>query len=390
MTRPVRRPIILGLPDTLPASPFATAREMYRLAGSNSGNLAFTAAIRRHLVGWGDPANLGWNATAEQIRTGGDICVIPGANKLGRHTNLGGIAGLLERVEIPIVAISLGAQSDIDYGIPEIPEGTLRWVKAIADRAPSSYENIGVRGEFTRRVLHEYGFDRVRVLGCPSLFLNPSAGLGRLIEGNVTDPPSHVAVAAGGPKWRHLARIEHSLTRIVTATHGAYICQSPVAMMAIARGELGTLSPEQLQSCRDYVDGEMSMQEFREWVRQYAVVFYDVGAWMEFLRRFDFVVGTRIHGVMLGLQVGVPSLCIVSDSRTRELCETMDIPHVFARDCRRGLDREQLAAMFRERFDASRFDANRRWLAASLCAFLHANRLTASAELRKLAEPSPA
>ena len=200
MTRPVRRPIILGLPDTLPASPFATAREMYRLAGSNSGNLAFTAAIRRHLVGWGDPANLGWNATPEQIRTGGDICVIPGANKLGRHTNLGGIAGLLERVEIPIVAISLGAQSDIDYGIPEIPEGTLRWVKAIADRAPSSYENIGVRGEFTRRVLHEYGFDRVRVLGCPSLFLNPSAGLGRLIEGNVTDPPSHVAVAAGGPK----------------------------------------------------------------------------------------------------------------------------------------------------------------------------------------------
>ena len=381
-----RRPIVFGLRDSIPESPFLNSREVSRLSGGNAGNFAFTAAIRRQLVGWGDPVSLGWRATPKQLRAAGEICVIPGANKLGTHADMGKIAERIEDADMPTVVISLGAQSSIDYRIPKLPAGTLRWLRAIVDRAPMDYDNVGVRGQFTRRVLAEYGFAKVRVLGCPSLFLNPSARLGRLLERNAAEPPRHIAVAAGGPKWRHLARIEQSLTRMVTATNGAYICQRPFVMTAMARGEFDGLSPTELERCRVYVDRDMSMPDFLLWMRHHAVVFYDALAWMEFLRGFDFVVGTRIHGVMLGIQVGVPGLCIVSDSRTRELCETMDVPHVFARDYLRGLGRDQLYGLFQERFDASRFDANRRRLAASYCTFLHANRLTASAELETLAE----
>ena len=382
------RPFILGLRDSIPGAVFLGSRECYRLAGRNTGNFVFTVAIKHHITGWDDPSPVNWAEASGRLRQRGRICVIPGANKLGPHNDLGRAAEILERARVPVVVITLGAQSNVDYRIPEIPEGTLRWVRAIEKRRASDCENIGVRGDFSRRVLASYGFDGVRVIGCPSLFFNPSNSLGSVIARNARALPTRIAVAAGGPGRSHLARIERSLTRMVTATGGAYICQAPLALTAIARGDFGELSDKELESCRVYVDPDMSVEQFKRWIRRHAVVFFDVWAWMEFLRDFDFVVGTRIHGVLLGIQVGIPGLCIVSDSRTRELCETMNIPHALARDCRGGLDIEQLAGMFREQFDGAQFDCNRRTLAANYLAFLVGNRLQPSNHLRGLAGPS--
>ena len=383
--RPSIRPFILGLRDSIPESVLLGSRECYRLAGRNTGNFAFTAAIKQQLTGWDDPPNVHWADASSCLRKQGRICVIPGANKLGPHQDLGGAAAILERAEIPIVVVTLGAQSNTDYRIPEIPEGTLSWIRAIVDRRVSDCENIGVRGEFSRTVLASYGFDGARVIGCPSLFLNPSNRLGSRIMRKARVLAPRVAVAAGGPGRGHLAGIERSLIRMVTATDGAYICQAPLAMTALARGDYDELDDGELDSCRTYVDPDMTVDQFKRWTRRHAVVFFDVWAWMEFLRDFDFVVGTRIHGVLLGMQVGVPGLCIVSDSRTRELCETMNIPHVFARDWRDGFDCEQMSELFREQFDGSRFDSNRRALAANYVAFLVGNRLQPTEELRALA-----
>lgn len=234
-------------------------------------------------------------------------------------------------------------------------------------------------------MLSAYGFENVRIVGCPSLFLNPSPALGRLIERKAGTAPRRVAVAAGGPRWKHLARIEQSLTRIVTSTDGAYVCQAPFSMLALAHGDETELSGEELDTCREYVDREMSIKDFRAWVRRFAAAFYDVPEWIEFLRAFDFVVGTRIHGVVLGLQAGIPALCVVSDSRTRELCETMAVPHVVARAYPGGFGRDELMSLFESRFNGDEFDANRRRLAVAYCALLQENRLVPDPVLRELA-----
>ena len=379
------RPFILGLGDSIPEAASLSTREIYRLAGRNTGNFVFTAAIRSQVAKWGNPPNVSLTAASGRLEEKGGVCVIPGANKLGPHMDMGAAADVMEKARIPVVTVSLGAQSNVDYRVPELPEGTLRWVKAIADRRWGNVENIGVRGEFSRHVLAAYGFDRVRVIGCPSLFLNPTERLGELIARNATALPTRVAVTAGGPGRRHLARIESSLAQIVTETAGAYICQAPFPMVALARGDFGALSEAELEACREYVDGGASNSAFKSWMRRHAHVFFDVSDWMEFLRDFDFVVGTRIHGVLLGIQVGVPSICIVSDSRTRELCETMDIPHVLARDHRDGLGRVELVRLFREQFDARRFDTKRRRLAANYLTFLKGNGLTAKGSWKSLA-----
>ena len=379
------RPFLFGISDSVPDGDLADSGDLYKRSGHNTGNFAFTSAVAGHLAGWADPMNVGWTSTPEQIRAAGDICVIAAANQLGKHIDMGKIAQRLQAADVPLVMISVGAQSSFDYGIPALPEGTLRWVREVSKRAPAGGVNVGVRGEFSRRVLAEHGLERVRVLGCPSLFLNPATRLGELIEQKAANVPERVAVAAGHPGWRHLARIEQSLTRMVSATDGAYVCQAPGSMMALGFGDMDRLDGADLEACRNYVDGAMSSSEFRVWVRRHAVVFHDVPRWIDFLRDFDFVVGTRIHGVVLGLQAGVPALCIAFDSRTRELCETMAVPHIYARDYRRkGLDRTKLTGLFRRQFDAARFDANRSRLAAEYCAFLEDNLLMPRPALRAL------
>ncbi len=40
------------------------------------------------------------------------------------------------------------------------------------------------------------------------------------------------------------------------------------------------------------------------------------------------MITTRIHGAVLGTLAGVPTLCLVTDSRTYELCEQMGIPYI--------------------------------------------------------------
>ena len=129
----------------------------------------------------------------------------------------------------------------------------------------------------------------------------------------------------------------------------------------------------------------MELEDFVRWSERHGQAFFDAAVWMEHYRRFDFVVGTRIHGVMLALQAGVPALCIAHDSRTLELCETMKVPHVLARDHPQGLAEDQLWPLFH--FDGVEFDANRRRLCARYVAFLEGNGLQVADWVRLMAEP---
>ncbi|TON21089.1 hypothetical protein CGH62_24745, partial [Vibrio parahaemolyticus] len=57
-------------------------------------------------------------------------------------------------------------------------------------------------------------------------------------------------------------------------------------------------------------------------------LYYSVDQWMEDSARFDFSIGLRLHGNMAAWQSGTPAIWIYHDSRTRELAETMALPHI--------------------------------------------------------------
>jgi len=373
---------ILGINDQVDGSCFLTTDAAFGLTGFNTGNLAFHYAMN-HILG-GNQTFFPWGEPTDRLNDLGKTLVFPCANNLGPHANFGGLAKHFSNLQVPIVAVGMGAQGAPSYeGIPEVPEGTQNWVREISARSPSGAPNIGVRGPYTLEVLKHYGLaDRAVVTGCPTLFINPAPKLGQVIASRAEKPWKRIAIAGGHQGWRHLSKIEASLSKIMEASGGSYIVQSPVEMLALARGEADLLSVEALTSCRDYVYEGMDLEEFKAWSRHYFRVFFNVSEWMECLRGHDFVVGARIHGVMLGLQAGIPGLCIAHDSRTRELCETLLVPYVMAKDISRGTTPDDLRARFE--FDGEKFDENRRTLAGRFDEFLTNNMIESSSILQKI------
>jgi hypothetical protein len=113
-------------------------------------------------------------------------------------------------------------------------------------------------------------------------------------------------------------------------------------------------------SCAAYIRPDLDLAGFRTWCRRHAYAFFDVPGWLDFLRRFDFVVGTRFHGAMLAMQVGVPAAVIAHDSRTYELCATMGVPVRFHTEIDVPLTAQNLPELFP--FDPDEFLAKRRTL----------------------------
>lgn len=370
--------LLMGIAPSIPTAVHMDATGLNAAVGHNVGNLAFVHAIDQQLGGGltrfrrlHQPKGI--NDASEPI------AVLPCANHLSARLDMAGEAEHFTQITKPMVAIGLGAQAGISRSeLPDLPDGSVKWLRDLAERAPSDAPNISVRGEFTLRVLEKYGVGSSGVaLGCPTLFLSPQKDLGRQIGRAFDRPIRRVAVAAGHYKWKHMRDTERSLARLVEQTNGAYILQSPLEMLQAHRGEWDKLNDDTRRDMADTSNG--SEADIVDWYRRYSAAFFDIPAWMNYLRSFDFVIGPRIHGVMLGLQAGVPGVCIAHDSRTAELCETMAVPYVLHSEVRAGVALDDLKRMFV--FDDVAFDARRKELLNRYRDFLGANGLTLKSPL---------
>jgi hypothetical protein len=321
----MRRAIYLGEAPFVQDYYKKNASALFNETGGNTGNLAFQYAVKTHLRS--DAAILHWGADAKQFRSRGDVIVLPLANQLGKHTDLGSAAAKLEEINLPVIGVGLGAQAASEALDVELSPGTKRWLDTIARLSPTGGRNLGARGAYTQVQIGKNGWPNASVVtGCPSNFINLTDEIIDRIAAGFQRAPKLVAVAAGIPHSQPLAKLEHNLTDIVTSTGGAYVVQHGLEMLQLARNEFDELTPNMFALCNNYIRPGSSPDSFKDWCRRYAHAFFDVRAWMDFLRRFDFVIGTRFHGAMLAIQAGVPAACIAHDSRTYEMCQTMKIP----------------------------------------------------------------
>lgn len=377
---------VFGLDSRIEEFQYLSTTRLNELVGGNTGNLAFHYAINRTIKIDGPAVN--WHAGEQVIQAAGSLMIIPCANQVGEHVDMGNQARKIAGIPQNIVAIGLGAQSSLDKNIPDVPKGTISWLHAIADHSPSAGPNISARGHFTFKVLEHLGFgENSTVLGCPSLFIGDESRIrARLLEKSQSRIDV-ISTVAGHYKWKHLHGIERALARLAASNAGKYIAQSPVEMMHSHRGGLDMLSENVIHELIDASCPDMTPAAFKEWLSTHGEVYFDICSWMEHYQRVDAVVGPRIHGVMLALQVGTPALCIVHDSRTQELCELMRVPHIFAKHIAGGISRTQVEKAVKE-FDVDAFFENRRKLAERYMGFLRGNNLEPSEHLEKQARRS--
>lgn len=376
----ITKVFLLGDRFSIENSELISTKKLHELVGHNTGNLVYASAINQMLGGKLESRN--WANPIDQVKT---IGVLTLANQLGSHVDMGRLAKIYESIKCNLVGVGLGAQAINTEQSLELSTGTIQWVQNIQKHSISSAPNISLRGEFTYRILEKYKLsDKTVVLGCPSLFINPVNNLGALISSKFVIQPERIGVIAGNPHISALKKIEISLIRMIDKNNCAYICQHPYEMIQIGRGEVELLSQNTRDQYRQYIHPQLTNDEFISWCNEKARSFFAPVAWMEHLKQFDFVIGTRIHGIMLALQAGVPAVCITHDSRTQEMCETMQIPHVEAKNVIDGIKREDIPHLFN--FDPVKFDKNRQFLAAGYINFFISNELNPADYLKILAK----
>lgn len=374
---------ILGLSSFVSDAIGLNNNQLNTAIGGNTGNLLFVHSIRE--LTNASPFAASWGVAHQSTE---DVCfVVPLANQLNKGFDLGSLAKDFSKVQQPIAGIGLGAQSGSITDDPaslarQLPAGTRDWLQVMKERAPTSFPSICMRGEFSLKVAKSlYDCDAYVVTGCPSNFINPNKSLGMLIRERLQKPVNRVAVAAGAPHF-NFPKLEACLSRIVQETDGIYICQHPIDLLALGNINLQASKPYALKVAA-YLQIGSTFEDVIAWMKRYSVYYLGASDWINSMAKYDLVVGMRIHGVMAGIQSGIPGLCICIDSRTQELCETMHIPWVNAQDYISGISVDQIVSILKS-WDWSQFDTTRLKLCKTMNEFFDQNMIKKSPHLAKI------
>lgn len=306
----------------------------------------------------------------DELRSQYDYVFLRGSNYIHGQMNWNSTAAVLERLRLPVIAFGIGAQAPVSGGL-DLSAETKRVLEIIA----GSTTSLGVRGTFSAEVLSDLGIRNVRVVGCPTAFRRNDPDLAIMLPR--LDEVKRVGVTLRREVSRIYAKdIKRYLTshRDLVKTIAGRFDTTLMAQGEVEEKKLALGTPEQAEAAM------AALKENRwatEWYLDPVVeelyrsrLFYsDVVADYEALTRsLDLVLGYRLHGNLMALANGTPSIYFTYDSRTVEFAETFQIPShdVFSGEAFRLEDYWQ-----QPRFD--RFNRAYRTMYGEMRAFLNEN-----------------
>lgn len=324
---------IVSIPLEQVPSPKRHFENLMAAAGNNTGNLLFTNAVWEQIEG--PKARIGFTFDPETINKKMRALVIPAANWFGAHVDLGGVADLVERLDIPVVMIGLGVQDDAFSGEVHVPEGTLRLVRAASERSGS----ISVRGEYSRQILEKYNIRNVTVTGCPSLY--------PLAETAPADSLLFASEKRTGPVLLHATRysaihrpfidtpsLNREIFRLAFGSRTDLLFQSePEEISLLVEASNKPNLDEPLRQSLIEIYQADKWVRLENYIRSYGKVFFDIVRWKSAVTKYGGVFGTRLHATIMALNSGTPAILAHHDSRTREMADFAGIPSVAADDC---------------------------------------------------------
>ena len=199
------------------------------------------------------------------------------------------------KIKKPILIAGLGANSFNGYD----PDFHTKLDKELVDFLSflsTKCEEIGVRGEFTQDVLEKLGIKNTCVIGCPSYY---ERGRGR----RIVKPPFDRNLRIG--------------TSIGVKVYG----KGPVYLQ-------DKLEEKIIKQICFGEKGKYNLKEQRLLAEGKYRIFSSISDWQRDLKEnVDFYIGTRVHGSMVAMNANIPTVVMNSDSRSREMCEYMNIPY---------------------------------------------------------------
>ncbi len=259
----------------------------------------------------------------------------------------GAAADTIARINVPIVAWSLGANSFEGFDlalVDRLGKDQVRFFRTLAERALS----IGVRGAYTAAVLDRLGIRNHEIVGCPSYF---ESGRGRLLAKRA-DPPDDFKVAAMGAfAHEHANRLE-------------YVYQGERFGMKLLHFPDTPLDAEDYRAF-ETMSPTLSQTLLRAHASGRAHYFNRIDSWKRFLGdpAFLFAIGSRLHGAIAAMNAGLPALVTSGDARAKETCSHLGIPYdddlgnprlAFRADLRRvyeGIDVDAINGRYAQVYD---------------------------------------
>jgi hypothetical protein len=336
--------------------------------GGNTGN----QIIAHALLGQIEYDDVSWQHSIDPraVKERFDMIVIAAANFLFKSFDFGGMAEYIEKANLPVAIVGLGAQSNTYDPNIELLPGTERFVKVVAERATK----IGVRGPYTREVLERRGVHNVTVTGCPSYYMSRSPVLtltkrefGAVKKLSVNASRDVVTHAFDANKMSKLVR---DIYRQAILLDADFVAQSEHAEIVLSDGAPAECG-RALDDIAKYLDGVAEDRRVRAWANGHIRAFFDVDQWIDAIRGYDFVFGNRFHGNMIALQHGVPACVVCHDTRTEDMCKFLGMPHVNIVD----LDTIDVRDLY-DRVDCVSLAERYKTLYPKYIAFLRENGLT--------------
>ena len=321
-------------------------------------------------------------AMIDRLNAEYDYVFLRGSNYVHAEMNWSKAAEVLRRLKLPVIAFGIGAQAPVS-GKLELSEDTKTVLKLISDSTAS----LGVRGTYSAEVLNDLGIRNVRIIGCPTAFRNNDPNLA------IRLPPLEQVKTAGVTLRREVSKTyAQDIKRYLTFHRDlvkAMADRFEVTLMSQGEAEekklaLGT--PEQKAAA-------MAALEDNAWASSWYLdeqvsglyrsrMFYSdiVADYERLVRGLDLELGYRLHGNLMALANGTPSIYFTYDSRTVEFADTFKIPSI---DVFAGQDFRLEEHWVQARFD--RFNAAYAQVYRAMSAFLNENRVD-----HKMAKPAAA
>lgn len=297
---------------------YERTKELYGYTtGINFGNRVWFQGICSAIDRPGNQITYGTEESIDEINANYDLIIYPMANffseRFCRDTT--NIAKLFSELTIPVYIIACGAQAESYDRLDDL-------IKKIGDQARRFIDSIyhtggefALRGYFTKEFFAQLGYRSPVVTGCPSLFQ-----IGPDLRVEKKERVCRRPIING--RIKRFEGILQAIPESVFVDQDTFLgCLYNPNYLGSGSGSL----KNDIKFCSRY-----SIAQAKLLAEGRIHLVPDVPEWLYFLKQgdFDYSFGTKIHGSITPILAGIPATVISIDSRTREMAEFFDIPHL--------------------------------------------------------------
>lgn len=359
--------------------------DFIRMLLGNIGNLAFQYPLRHIISGNIHP----WSSIDSYLKVCQEVpLVITAANWIAQKKSSSGISDELMRAvrgACSTAVFGLGAQAPLGTDPRKFAAGIEPDVQDSLRELGDMVKEIGVRDIFTMDVLDKLGVSNVSVLGCVSIF----STCDRNVERAVMNKCDHVLEGKSSPRITvneytpnpysksDRRRDLQATLAFLDATNAHYVLQGRHCLPYYF-GEGG-----QFHALLSDVLDEHLANKLKTVLSDRSLIFSRIEDWISYYRTRDLVIGTRIHGAVLAIQAGTPSVVITHDSRTEGLAISLGIPFIRAAEFADGTYGVK-EFLLKVKEDIAGFNRNRSYLASRWEVFLKDSGIELTDYLRRI------